>query len=569
MAYEIRCDFGKLDECLNTLQSVHNKVCDIADEDVQDLKNKISNYLHIEGVSEVVAELDLIYQNIDSKVIFEINNTVKLINAAKNNYTDIESGANKKIEADEYNKILKGLRDNYNINGKEAINPSNSALGGALGGAIGAINKKIKDANNKKSNNSTPSGMGNDPRYKDGDYAEKYLNFGKNSKKNKQTNSTSTSTGSKSKSAGNTKINYTPSNTKVTTAGVVAGVTAASQKKGTPTLEAKVENQIIKQGKTTKTGTPTLKAKVENNISKQGKTSLKSELKNEILDSVNKKQKDTTTLAIEELTKDDLKNIEIVKRPYPPTEVTKPDSFINDTLKPTVEPLKPLDTPTNNIVQTPTPTPSPAPAPNPSQQIPVQQNPAVQAPTYNAQPKVVYTPKSTPATNIPEPTLTPTTAPQPQPTTPTPSITEPISDGTSSDLFGTDVDDFSGLDDTVSSVGTDSSTGGSGVIPIAVGLGAAGAVGIGAKVYKDRKENNDLDLNDDRLSNENKFWTTDDSQVIHSEKEEYLDQGTMPFSNNNSIPSYSAIDNDNINKDTWEVEDTGSNSDMVNLLGNE
>lgn len=564
---DIQFDFGKLDECLNTLQSVHRNVCQIADEDVQHFKNKVSSYSYIDGVSEVVADLESIYQNIDSKVIFEINNTVKLINTAKNNYADIESGTNKKIDQDEYAKLLKDLEDNYNIRtgGKGKGSSGGSALGGAFGGAIG---DKIRDITGKakekgKGNGNIPSGMGNDPRYTNPDYTDKY-----NDKAKKgvpldvalgKTNSDSSKSGTTSKSGGSNTSGYSRSNTPTTTTGVTASAAAvASSKVSGLASKSKAEIQVKKQ-----------------KIGRVEKQLIQTKPAQRVVQpSTSKKNNNSISQFIEKVDSDDLKNIKIESHPYPPTDnnVIKPDSVINN---PSFEELKPFTPPTNNTA-TPPVVNNPAPVEQPTQQPVVAPNnapaaspaPAVSIPrrtiapatsnnTVNIIPEAVATPNQNQA-----PVITPQQSP---------SIADNVNNGTTSDLFGTDIDDYSGFDDTVSSVGSDRSTGGSGVIPIVAGLGAAGAVGIGAKVYKDRKENNDLDLNEDRISNENKFWTTEDSEVIHSEKDEYLDAGATSYSSS-SIPSYAAVDNsidDNLDKDTWEVSDTSDNSEMVNLLGNE
>lgn len=150
------------------------------------------------------------------------------------------------------------------------------------------------------------------------------------------------------------------------------------------------------------------------------------------------------------------------------------------------------------------------------------------------------------------------------------SLTESIQTENTTDLFG-DIDDYTSFDSSATDVGKDTSTGGSGVIPIAVGLGAAAAVGIGAKVYKDRKENNELDLNEDRPSNENRFWTTDESSVIHSEKDDYVQSLETEEPATYKAVERETSDDDEINKDTWEMPDTSTSSiePITDLLGNE
>ncbi len=147
-------------------------------------------------------------------------------------------------------------------------------------------------------------------------------------------------------------------------------------------------------------------------------------------------------------------------------------------------------------------------------------------------------------------------------------ITDANVTGGTTDLF--DATEYEDLSNASSNVGTSRSTGGSPVIPIAVGLGAAAAVGVGAKVYKDRKENNELDLNEDRLTNDNKYWTMEDSNVIHSEKEDYAETSNYDNTVSDTLieeepqdVKYTAQanniqieDDDDINKDSWSMPDT-------------
>lgn len=135
---------------------------------------------------------------------------------------------------------------------------------------------------------------------------------------------------------------------------------------------------------------------------------------------------------------------------------------------------------------------------------------------------------------------------------------------TKTDLFETDPDIKDYID-----IGTDrttsSSTGSSiGILPIAGGLAATAAIGAGIKIYKDRKENNDFNADEDSLSNENKFWTEEEANVRHSEKEIYNDE------NNITDNSYKASNNDAINNDTWSMEEDiiDSANTQIDLLEN-
>ena len=97
----------------------------------------------------------------------------------------------------------------------------------------------------------------------------------------------------------------------------------------------------------------------------------------------------------------------------------------------------------------------------------------------------------------------------------------------------------------VTSTKKHSSDGGSGVIPILGGLGAATAVGVGAKIYMDNKKNNDNDEDssesDDNTedlnetSNENDGiladeWNEDDSNFEFDDSEPNMDDDESGFS---------------------------------------
>ena len=112
---------------------------------------------------------------------------------------------------------------------------------------------------------------------------------------------------------------------------------------------------------------------------------------------------------------------------------------------------------------------------------------------------------------------------------------------------------------------TSSSSKGFNPIPLAVGLGAAVAGGIGIKAYKDHKENSGFDdENEDSLTNGNRFWTEEDPNVINSEQNEI--SGDDLFLNNNAVPAYEASDNGN--NDTWSIDEPiEENNDTFDLLG--
>lgn len=114
-------------------------------------------------------------------------------------------------------------------------------------------------------------------------------------------------------------------------------------------------------------------------------------------------------------------------------------------------------------------------------------------------------------------------------------------------------------------------SGGNGSIlgTVAAAAGIAGAAGIGVKLYKDRKENSDLDLDEDRPSNGNKFWTDEESNVINSEKDSYSDDDRIETLSEAKQEKYKAADNGldnnddeeekrNLSDDSWAVPPTKS-----------
>jgi len=140
-----------------------------------------------------------------------------------------------------------------------------------------------------------------------------------------------------------------------------------------------------------------------------------------------------------------------------------------------------------------------------------------------------------------------------------PAGTDPNSDG------ATGIDDIDGLldgtDDSIddiikkgsnytkipssSSAINSKSSGGSAVIPIAAGLTAAAAAGIGAKAYLDRKNNNDVG-EDDFYGDE---WDGDENLEIDygdSGEEQYLDDDDYGYQATENTESYSARTNDEL-----------------------
>ena len=225
-------------------------------------------------------------------------------------------------------------------------------------------------------------------------------------------------------------------------------------------------------------------------------------------------------------------------------------------IKPKIEDTTPEPTPKPTPEPTPKPTPEPTPKPTPE-------------PTPKPTPEP--TPKPTPEPT-PEPTPSDPVVPTPpgpvDPTTPVGPTgpynpTDPTNpgDGTSGndthytgggysgsqgyvsqsgtnngvdgalDGSATSIDDvIKGSNYTKIPTSTDplkpSSSGGSMIIPIAAGLSAAAAAGIGAKAYLDRKNNNDNDEEIDEIATDE--WENEDQLNIEYaedvEQEQYLDE---------------------------------------------
>ena len=146
------------------------------------------------------------------------------------------------------------------------------------------------------------------------------------------------------------------------------------------------------------------------------------------------------------------------------------------------------------------------------------------------------------------------------------SITNDIEENTT-DLFDVE-DDF---DDTLTNSTTESNNkGGIPVVPIVGGVAAAAAATVGAKIYKDRRDNSDFDLDEDRPSNDNKFWTEDEAQVVNSEEDNYLDDdGDSNFEEENVQDNEYHASQNNLDEDSWSMSDDNSDSESTfDLLGN-
>ena len=167
------------------------------------------------------------------------------------------------------------------------------------------------------------------------------------------------------------------------------------------------------------------------------------------------------------------------------------------------------------------------------------------------------------------PTTTPATPEKVENTTPS-TKGDSGSLGTGNDLFGDDPEPTTTpttLPDADTT--TKSSKSGFNPIPIAVGLGAAVAGGVGVKAYKNHKQNSEFDdTNEDSFTNGNRFWTDDEPNVVNSEQNEI--NSDELFNEQTTAPSYSAVTNQANNSDTWSVQDTSTSEDdsrTYDLLG--
>ena len=167
------------------------------------------------------------------------------------------------------------------------------------------------------------------------------------------------------------------------------------------------------------------------------------------------------------------------------------------------------------------------------------------------------------------PTTTPTTPEKVETTTPS-AKGDNGSLGTGNDLFGDDPEPTTTpttLPDADTT--TKSSKSGFNPIPIAVGLGAAVAGGVGVKAYKNHKQNSEFDdTNEDSFTNGNRFWTEDEPNVVNSEQNEI--NSDELFNEQTTAPSYSAVTNQANNSDTWSVQDTSTSEEdsrTYDLLG--
>ena len=183
----------------------------------------------------------------------------------------------------------------------------------------------------------------------------------------------------------------------------------------------------------------------------------------------------------------------------------------------------------------PQPEPTPEPTPKPATQQPTQNyqnnnnnnNTQTTTPTVEVGEPEQVTPQQQPA----ETPTTPAETPKPNPDTPAEELPNPNASG-----------------DTGTDTGSSSKSSGSSVVPIAVGLGAAVAGGLGVKAIHDHRKNSKFDdQNEDSVTNGNRFWTDEDPNVVHTEQDLFNDGSEL------SDTSYQATENST--GDTWSIED--------------
>ncbi len=526
---EMNINYDNLEECLIILEKSNRNFSDLAEEILVIQKEFKSTYSDVDGIADAIRGTERAYYDICEQVLHDEGNAMAMINDIIRRFDSLEKDANGKanVDRDKYLKMLKEFSYSYGI-----PNSSQSMLGGVLGGAISSM---ISQAANQVSSDSPDNLTAGITSVMNEALREDEIDPG-----NSSTTSAEVSTSS-------------------------ASISTSSSGFSSPVASASIPTY---QTNATVASTGVLASPVVANASKTARTYIDS-TKESVKRKKKKVEKNLVKESIEDLRDDDRNLTYEEVGPKPP--MPKPKLPIVEEQIPTPEPgpqvpsadIPPTDIPTDNN--------------NPADNI-TTENPSVNndtQPSYTNQSnsgtnlggvkqtvavkKPVFAQNSTAVSDSSSGIVGDSVTP----------ITDSINNGNTTDLFDTTTDDFSRFEDSISSVGNNSSTGGSGVIPIVAGLGAAAAVGVGAKIYKDRKENNDLDLNEDRLSNENKFWTTEDSMVIHSEKDEY--DGNIDYSVGEDTPSYTAVDNsiDDSQKDTWEISDVDSSNQMIDLLGNE
>ena len=232
-------------------------------------------------------------------------------------------------------------------------------------------------------------------------------------------------------------------------------------------------------------------------------------------------------------------NEELHKKLEEKTTPIKVEPQPEPTPEPQPEPTpEPQPEPTPEPQPQPTPEPEPQPTPQPQAQPRTYTETQVSQPAASQTPPVEVKPSEQPVVEEPKP------ATEVQPTTP--------KQDTGSSLPNPNAES------TDTGTRSSSSSKGSSVAPIAVGLGAAVAGGIGIKAIHDHRKNSKFDdQNEDSVTNGNRFWTEEDPNVIHTEEDLFNDES----SSNSENVSYQAVENNNDNNDTWNIEESEISDD--------
>lgn len=522
--------YENLEETNNIIRNSHENIADIQ-TDLNKASEKIKKAFSKRS-DEISSEINSLKQdsdNISYSVLDKENNLHSFICKVVNEIEDIEGQANDQIDDSHYDEFKKFLTDSYSSYNIDTSKKKRTKTSDTVSkyktnlvpGEYTMVNDTEKtDDNSKHKTNLVP-----------GEYTMVKTN----------TSASTTSSGTTSKPGGGVVTMAMPTvaaietatSSNVTTSGVTSNVSESTSQKTESDSKNKTTNKKTKKSKTKK------------NIS-DTTTPLKKD--EETVKSDDTKTPDTTTT---ETTPSNT-------TPTTDSNVNSDNSNNNNNNsnsnenKSNVTITATDNTNTNNVSPTPQSNTTSTSKPKSSNSF-----------SYSSKnTKSSFTENTTPVSD--------------SPVTNKETVNSNVSNTTTDNknLFDNNLDDFySDLDDDISNVGTDTSTGGSGVIPIVAGVGAAAAIGVGAKVYKDRKDNNELDLDEDSPTNGNRFWSNDDQNVIHSEKEEYVDDNYLPRSeqitDNTDDFTYSAKDNNYEENDTWSMnDDVNTNSDLPDLLGN-
>ncbi len=582
--YEWYCNEGNVKEFIDFATKLKDYISIIKEGDhysIASLKNELNTYIvDIPEISTAISDINKAYKKLEETEKSYDNSLLladEIITQTKK--LEADTNGNISIAKDEFNDIVKSFNKKFEI---DTNDKDNIGLAFATSFAIDSAVKAIKNQtgsssiNNDNKNNSNDSksiklpktGLANAKN----SAVEKYIDINKEANQNKNKSDKKSTT----KSDEETKSNSISKKSATTIT-----------KSGTKSKSSSKKTKSIKTGSVV-TATGVVGSKAVKKASEK------------VLKKYNPKpstiEKDIYVSKPDNINKiDDIDNIfkpntdNNINKPTIP-DIINPDNNQNIS-NPSTPPTNNTDNPINNQVTPPTI------KPDDTEQItttpPVSNNPnsnnnsnnsgltnmgSSNNPTVNVtQPttnnnsiggsststgggivyKKGYTP---PASNKPNNNIVGTTT-----DSTTGVVTEKVDiPDTKTDLFETDPDIKDYIDIGADRTTSSSTGSGIGILPITGGLAATAAIGAGIKIYKDRKENNDFDDSEDRLSNENKFWTEEEANVRHSEKEIYNDE------NSNNESAYKASNNDTLNNDTWSMEEDIINSanTQIDLLEN-